>query len=393
MWEESLRQELERLRREGLYRRLSPISETGQGRVVINGKELLLFCSNDYLGLSTHPHLSRRSMEAIGRYGTSTGASRLVSGTNQLHCALEEEIARFKGKERALLFNSGYAANTGIISALVSEGDVIFSDRLNHASIIDGAILSRARLVRYRHRDMDDLRSLLKKHRGTGRVLIVTDGVFSMDGDVAPLEALVSIREEFDALLMVDDAHATGVMGEKGRGSAHAAGVADRVDIQMGTFGKALGSFGAYVAASGTIVEYLLNRSRSFIFSTSLPPAVIAASLAAVELVQSPEGEEMRKRLEANRDRLVGQLAAAGLSTAPSTTQIVPVMVGDPHTTMEYARRLLDRGIFVQGIRPPTVPRGTSRLRCTVMATHTPQDIDRCAAALIEVGRDLGVIP
>ncbi|GAB4296226.1 MAG: 8-amino-7-oxononanoate synthase [Desulfuromonadia bacterium] len=391
--EHCFREELDQLHREGLYRRFLPVSSVGDAMVELDGAKTLLFCSNDYLGLSTHPILSQRSMEATARFGTSTGASRLVSGTNLLHVELEEEISRFKGTERALVFNSGYAANTGVISALVSDGDFIFSDRLNHASIIDGSILSRAKLIRYHHNDMDHLRSLLKKHRGKGRGLIVSDGVFSMDGDLPPFADLVALKEEFDLVLMIDDAHGTGVMGEKGRGSSHEAGVADRVDIHMGTFGKALGSFGAYVAASETIVEYLINRSRSFIFSTSLPPAVIGASRAGVELVQSPEGEELRRRLRANRQRLVQQLTDAGFSTTPSTTQIVPIMVGDPHRTMEFARRLLQRGIFLQGIRPPTVPRGTSRLRCTVMAAHTAEQIDRCAAALIQVGGELGVIP
>lgn len=388
----SYRRELDDLEREGLYRRTCPISSVSSGSVTIGGSEALLFCSNDYLGLSLHPRLAERSIEAVRQFGTSTGASRLVSGTTVIHAELEQEIARFKGKERAILFNSGYAANTGIISALVGKGDVIFSDRLNHASIVDGSILSHARLVRYRHGDMDHLRELLRQQRGTGRALVVSDGVFSMDGDRAPFHDLVMLKEEFDALLMIDDAHGTGVMGEGGRGSSFAAGVADRIDIQMGTFGKALGSYGAYAAASETVVEYLVNRARSFIFSTSLPPAVVAASSAALQIVLSPEGERLRERLWMNVRRFVSLLEGSGFVTSPSTSQIIPVMVGDQKTTMEFARRLFQRGVFVQGIRPPTVPRGTSRLRCTVMASHSDADIDRAADALIVVGRELGVI-
>lgn len=388
----SYRQELDDLERQGLYRRVQTIASASGGKVTIDGTEALLFCSNDYLGLSSHPLLAGRSIDAVRRFGTSSGASRLVSGTMTLHTDLEDEIARFKRKERAILFNSGYAANTGIISSLVGSGDVVFSDRLNHASIVDGSILSRARLLRYRHGDMDHLRDLLRLHRGNGRALIVSDGVFSMDGDLAPFHDLVQLKEEFDALLMIDDAHGTGVMGEGGRGSSFAAGLDDKIDIQMGTFGKALGSYGAYAAASETIIEYLINRARSFIFSTSLPPAVVAASSAALRIVLSPEGDRLRERLWSNVRRFVSCLEAAGFGTSPSTSQIIPVMVGDQNVTMEFAKRLFQRGIFVQGIRPPTVPRGTSRLRCTVMAVHSDADIDRAAEALITVGRELGII-
>ena len=240
--------------------------------------------------LPDHPMVKEAAIRAVERYGTGTGAARLVSGTMELHEALEKRVAEFKNTEAALLFNSGYAANTGIISAIAGKGDVIFSDRLNHASIVDGALLSRARLIRYPHNDVAALRGLLDRTPATGRRLIVTDGVFSMDGDIAPLKALVSLKDEFGALLMVDDAHGTGVFGAAGRGIAEQEGVMAGIDIHMGTFGKALGSFGAYAAASQDIIEYLVNRARSFIFSTSLPPAVLAASRAALDVVDSPRG-------------------------------------------------------------------------------------------------------
>lgn len=388
----SIGEELAALRRDGLYRSLRLVAGGQGSRVMMDGREVLLLCSNNYLGLADQPLLKAAAGEAVARYGTSSGASRLVSGTMELHAELEARIARFKGTEAALLFNSGYAANSGIIPALAGKGDLIFSDRLNHASIVDGALLSRATLVRYPHNDPAALRRLLEKHPTTGRRLIVTDGVFSMDGDLAPLAELVALKREFGALLMVDDAHGSGVLGATGRGSAELLGVMAGVDIHMGTLGKAFGSYGAYAAASQEIVAYLVNRARSFIFSTSLPPAVLAASLAAFDVVDSPEGARLRRQLTANSERFRGALTAAGFDTMGSTTQIVPLRVGEAEPTMEFTRLLLAEGFFVQGIRPPTVPAGTCRLRCTLMATHDTADLDRAAAAIVRIGRRLGVI-
>jgi glycine C-acetyltransferase len=310
----------------------------------------------------------------------------------ELHEALEARIASFKRTEAALLFNSGYAANTGVIPAIVGKGDVIFSDRLNHASIVDGALLSRARLVRYPHNDVASLRRLLAGTEPAGRRLIVSDGVFSMDGDLASLADLVKLKKEFGALLMVDDAHGTGVLGETGRGSAELFNVMAEIDIQMGTFGKALGSFGAYIAASREIVDYLVNRARSFIFSTALPPAVLAASLAALDLVDSEEGARLRKRVADNTDLFRSALQEAGFSTMASETQIIPLFVGDAGPTMEFSQQLLAEGIFVQGIRPPTVPAGSCRLRCTVMATHTMEELAWAAETIKRIGKRLGVV-
>jgi glycine C-acetyltransferase len=336
--------------------------------------------------------LKEAAIRGVERYGVSSGASRLVSGNMELHEALEKRTAAFKGTEAALVFNSGYAANTGIIPVLAGKGDVIFSDRLNHASIVDGCLLSRARLVRYPHNDMAALRRLLDETSVSGRRLIVVDGVFSMDGDLAPLRDIVALKKAYDALLMVDDAHGTGVLGRSGRGSAELCGAMAEIDIQMGTFGKALGSFGAYVASSREIVHMLINRARSFIFSTSLPPAVLATSLAALDLVDSPEGAELRERLTTNANLFRGALQAAGCDTMGSVTQIVPIFVGEAGPAMEFSRLLLEEGVFVQGIRPPTVPAGSCRLRCTVMATHTADDLTRAAEVIAKTGKRLGII-
>jgi 8-amino-7-oxononanoate synthase len=358
----------------------------------MDGRDVLMLCSNNYLGLADSPALIQASVEATERFGTSSGASRLVSGTMALHELLEAEVAAFKRSEAALIFNSGYAANTGIIAALVGRGDVIFSDRLNHASIIDGALLSSARLIRYPHNDAAALEGLLKRHRGPGRALIVTDAVFSMDGDVAPLGELVELKKAYNALLMVDDAHGSGVLGEGGSGTAELLGVSSGVDILMGTFGKALGSFGAYAALSAELRALLVNRARSFIFSTSLPPSVLGASLAALKIVGSPEGMRLRESLRANADRLRSLLSGAGFQLPEGMTQIIPVLTGEAHTTMRFSELLLSEGIFAQGIRPPTVPAGACRLRCTVMATHTRQDLEWAADRIMSVGKGLGVI-
>ncbi|HEY5976161.1 MAG TPA: 8-amino-7-oxononanoate synthase [Geobacteraceae bacterium] len=385
-------EELQQLREQGLYRSLRRVDGPQTRRVLLDGQEVLLLCSNNYLGLADHPRLKAAAIDAIDRYGVGSGAARLVSGNLVLHEELEARLAAFKKCEAALVFNSGYSANTGIIAALVGRGDTVFSDRLNHASIVDGCLLSRAGFIRYPHGDVATLRRLLEQHQGKGRALIVTDGVFSMDGDLAPLRELVALKREFGALLMVDDAHGTGVLGDGGRGSAEQCGVMADIDIQMGTLGKALGSFGAYAAASAELVDYLRNKARSFIFSTSLPPSVLAASLAAIDLVDSPEGAALRHRLGASAAHFRSGLAAAGFATLGSATQIVPALVGEAALTMEFSRRLLAQGIFVQGIRPPTVPAGSSRLRCTIMATHTDDDLAEALATITSIGRQLGVI-
>src|SRR6185369_662835 len=383
---------LEALANSGLYRSLKQVESAQGGRVLIDGRDTLLLCSNNYLGLADHPMLKEAAISATSVYGVGSWAARLVSGNMFLHEELEKRLALFKKSEAAILFNSGYSANVGVLQAVAERGDTIYSDRLNHASIVDGALLSRARFVRYPHRDFIALGSMLESHKGNGRQLIVTDGVFSMDGDIAPLKELVALKNEYNALLMVDDAHGTAVMGRSGRGSAEFLGVAEQIDIQMGTMGKGLGSFGAYVAGSAEMVDYLRNKARSFIFSTSLPPSVLAASIAAIDIVESPEGDRLRSSLESNRALFSGLLSGAGFNTLDSSTQIIPVIVGEADETMRFSRILFDQGIFVQGIRPPTVPSGQCRLRCTVMATHTPSDLEEAAARVIEAGQRIGLV-
>ena len=382
---ENWRRELDALRASGMFRSLRTIDGPQQNRVRVEGRELFLLCSNNYLGLANHPALIEAACAATACYGAGSGASRLVSGSMRAHVRLEEALAEFKGCEGALLFNSGYAANTGILQGLFGAGDIIFSDALNHASLIDGCRLSGAGIRVYPHADCAALEALLTAeapHR-KGRWLIVSDGVFSMDGDLAPLPDLVRLKERFSTLLMIDDAHGTGVLGAGGRGSAEHFGCLDRVDLHMGTLGKGLGAAGAYLAAPRPVIDILINRSRPFIFSTSLPPAVAAAAEAALKIVASAEGARLRCRLEENRRRFSAVLSAAGLDLLGSSTQIVPVLTGEPQPTMTAASRLFERGIFLQGIRPPTVPVGQCRLRATVMASHDPEELERAAAEIV----------
>ena len=379
---------LEELRDRGLYRRLRLISGPQGPRVLLDGRPVLLLCSNNYLGLADHPQVRQAAAEAAMRWGAGAGASRLISGNMSLHRRLEARLAEFKGYESALLFGSGYLANMGAIAALARRGEVVFSDELNHASIIDGCRLSRAETFVYRHRDTEHLAWGLREAEGRG-ALIVTDGVFSMDGDIAPLEELALLARRHDCRLMVDEAHATGALGPGGRGSVAAAGLSGEVDVAMGTLGKALGSYGAYVCASREIVDYLVNAARSFVFSTAPPPPVLAAALAALELLEShPHRIE---RLQANAATLRGALVAEGLAAGGSETQIVPVEVGDAGRTMELSERILARGVFAQGIRPPTVPEGSSRLRFTVMATHRADELQRAAKLVGSAAREMGI--
>ena len=379
--------ELDQLDRQGMLRTLRVV-EGGQGQKVrVNGREVLLLCSNNYLGIADHPALVEAMLVATRQFGAGSGASRLISGTLPVHVVLEERIATFKGTQAALMFNSGYAANTGILQGLFGPDDVIFSDELNHASIIDGCRLSMARTVVYPHCDMTALAELMERERPKrkGRWLIVTDGVFSMDGDIAPLVRLCDLKEEQDALLMVDDAHGTGVLGKTGRGTGEYLNCLKRIDLHMGTLGKALGCAGAYLAAERAVIDMMINRSRSFIFSTSLPAGVAAAAIAAFDLVDSEEGRALREKLERNRIQLAESLTAGGMDLLGSTTQIIPVLTKDPEPTMKMTGRLLEEGVFLQGIRPPTVAPGLCRLRATVMANHDATELDRAAEKILAV--------
>jgi 8-amino-7-oxononanoate synthase len=379
---------LEEIRDRGLHRRLRLIEGPQGPRVLLDGRPVLLLCSNNYLGLAEHPQVRRAAAEAAMQWGVGAGASRLISGNMDVHRRLEARLAEFKGCEAALLFGSGYLANIGTISALAGRGEIVFSDELNHASIIDGCRLSRAETFVYRHGDTEHLAWGLREVAGRG-ALIVSDGVFSMDGDVAPLPELLRLARDHGCRLMVDEAHATGALGPGGRGSVAAAGLSGEVDVVMGTLGKTLGSYGAYICASRETVDYLVNAARPFIFSTAPPPPVVAAALAALELLES---EPQRvKRLQANANTLRESLGDEGLRVGSSETQIVPVEVGDAERTMELCERALAQGVFAQGIRPPTVPKGSCRLRFTVMATHGEDELRRAAKQVGAAAREMGV--
>lgn len=370
-----IQDELHALRKTSLYRHLRAVAGEQDTILTVDGREVLNLCSNNYLGLANHPALRQAAKEAIDRYGCGSGASRLISGNMTLHEALESKIAELKGTEAALVFNSGFQANTGVIPVLVGEGDAIFSDALNHASIIDGCRLARAKIFVYGHCDMDQLERGLKSSPPDGRKLIVTESLFSMDGDEAPLADIVSLAEAHGAMVMVDEAHATGVYEPNGAGLVAKLGLGDRVLVQMGTLGKALGGFGAYVAGSHALRELLINRCRSFIFTTSLPPAVMAMAIAAIDLIKREP--ERRQALRDSCQFLHAGLATLGYSLGTSRSQILPLMIGDATRCMRLSEELLQRGIFAQGIRPPTVPPGTSRLRITLMATHRREQIDQ----------------
>ncbi len=374
----ALRQELDILEADGLRRSLRPLASAQGRQIMLDGREVLNFCSNDYLGLAADPRLAAAAQKAMARYGFGSGASRLVCGDMDEHEALEEEIALFKGTAAALLFSSGYMANTGIVPSLVGREDAVFSDRLNHASIVDGIVLSRAHLYRYPHVDMNALDEMLAKATAR-RKLIVTDTVFSMDGDIAPLKEIVALAKKHQAWLMVDEAHAFGLLGPTGAGCAEALGLEADIDVQMGTLSKATGSYGAYAAGSVELRNFLINTARSFIFTTALPPAVAAASRAALVIMRE---EPWRRAKVMDNARLMREgLQKAGFDTLKSATPIIPVMVGAAADASAISRKLLSAGIFVAAIRPPTVPKGAARLRVTVTAAHTEDDINRCIEA------------
>jgi 8-amino-7-oxononanoate synthase len=377
-------QELRQIEEAGLYRRLKALGSQTGPRVMVDGRELLLLASNDYLGYSSHPAIKQAAQTALQTWGAGSGASRLISGNAPIFRDLENKIAQLKATEDALVFSTGYMANIGLLTAVAEKGDVIFSDALNHASIIDGCRLSRAQVEIFPHRDTDALEARLKKSRQFRRRFIITDGVFSMDGDLAPLPRLVELAGAYSAQLIVDDAHGTGVLGNRGGGTAEHFGLEGRIDIIMGTMGKALGCFGAFVAGSCELREYLINRARSFIFTTALPPAVIAGALEAIGLIAQEPGK--RQALWDNASFFRKGLQDIGFNILESTTQIIPLLVGDSHSAVRLAHDLMEEGLFIQAIRPPTVPEGAARLRITLMATHTREDLSRALEILKKAG-------
>lgn len=380
---ECLRAELLKLETRGLRRSLREVSSGQSREICLDGRLVLNFCSNDYLGLAGDARLVQAARAVMDQRGFGAGASRLVCGHFDEHAALERAIAALKGTAAALLFSTGYMANSGIIAALVGRDDVVFSDRLNHASIVDGMILSRARIQRYPHLDMSALEALLMTENKARRKLIVTDTVFSMDGDVAPLVELVALARRYDAWLMVDEAHAFGVFGATGSGLAEETGTAGAIDIQMGTLSKAAGSFGAYAAGSQVLIDYLINTARSMIFTTAMPLPVAAASRAALEIIRLEP--ERRRRVLSLALILRAALRSAGLDVPSGITPIIPVMLGEADRAVRWSKALMEEGVFVSAIRPPTVPEGMARLRVTVTAAHTDQDIERCINAFRKV--------
>jgi glycine C-acetyltransferase len=390
--------ELDELKAAHLYRPLRVMSSANGTRVTVDGRDVISLASNNYLGLNTHPRLVEAAAEAARRYGAGSGAVRTISGTMTLHEELEAALAAFKHVEAVLTFQSGFTCNTGVIPVVAGEPDLIVSDQLNHASIIDGMRLAKAPRVIYRHKDVAHLRELLETARREGRpdgqpyraILVVTDGVFSMDGDIAPLPGIVEAAEAFDAAVFVDDAHASGVLGRNGRGSVDHFDLHGRVAIQVGTLSKAMGVLGGYAAGPLALREMLIQRGRPFLFSTSHPPAVAAACLAAVRVLE--EEPELIERLWANTRRFKDGLRSLGFDTGVSETPITPVLVGDSALAIRFADRLLDEGVWATSVVFPTVALDGARLRTIVTAAHTDEQLDRCLDALARVGRELGLV-
>ena len=375
---------------EHLTRRLLPL-ESGTAPVVrIAGREILQFASNDYLGFARHPEVVDAAVQATRTYGAGSGAARLISGSLPPHMEMEQVLARFKGTEAVLSFGSGYLANIGAIPALIGRGGLILADRLCHASLIDGCRLSGADFRVYRHNDMDHLKSLLSKRRQVRRTLIVTDGVFSMDGDLALLPDLAALARSYEAVLYVDDAHGTGVMGPHGRGTIEHFGLEEIIPLQMGTLGKALGSIGAYISGPAESIQYLLHTARSFIFATAPPPGSAAAVIAALHVLQREP--QRRARLWANREHLFTGLQRIGFTLAPSASPIIPILIGQADAAVKLSEQLLSNGVYAPAIRPPTVPDQTSRLRVTVTSEHSGAQIDQALAAFELAGRAAGLL-
>ncbi len=387
----NLAQELDNLKNTALYRELVSITPVSPTRGYLNGREVTLFCTNNYLGLTHHPQVIEAAIKATERYGTGAGASRLISGHSHLYEELEAALARHKGTEKALVFSSGYAANIGVISALMGRDDLLFCDRLAHASLIDACILSRAKLCRFRHNDVNSLGDLLHAQETKGQRLIVTEGVFSMDGDIAPLRQLADISSQHGCLLLVDDAHGTGVMGGKGQGAAAYLGVSKGIDIHVGTLSKAIAAVGGFVAGSSDLISYLINKARSFIYTTALPPGVVATATAALKLMETEPS--LLEGLRANVRYMRGALNSAGFDLMGSETPIIPILVGEAKKAVDISRGLLEQGgIYIPAIRPPTVPAGQARLRLTVSAAHQQAELEDAARLLIELGKKEGIL-
>ena len=385
-----LANELQSLKTQGLYRRLRVLGGEQGARAVVDDRSVVNLSSNNYLGLTTHPTLKARAIAALERYGVGTGSVRTIAGTMDLHVELERRLAEFKQTEAAVVFQSGFVANAGTVAAILDKEDVVISDELNHASIIDGCRLSRATINVFPHRDVDAARAILKGLPGDQRKLMISDGVFSMDGDLGALPGLCELAEEYGCIMMVDDAHASGVFGRNGRGTIDHFGLHGRVDIQVGTLSKAIGALGGYVAGSRDLIEHLQHRGRSFVFSTSHPPAVAATCLAALDVLL--EEPELIDRLWGHTRFFKAGLQGLGFDTGASESPITPVIVGDAALAMQLSDRLFDEGVFAQGIGFPTVPRGKARIRTIVTAGHTREDLQFALDVFAKVGRELGLV-
>jgi glycine C-acetyltransferase len=382
--------ELEALREQGLFRRLRILSDEQKATTVVDGRQVVNLSSNNYLGLTTHPKLRERALDATRRYGVGAGSVRPIAGTLEIHMELERRLAEFKKTEAVVVFQSGFAANAGTVAAILDKDDVVISDELNHASIIDGCRLSRASIKVFPHKNVDAARRILTELPTSQRKLLITDGVFSMDGDLGALPDLCALAEEFNCIMMVDDAHASGVFGTNGRGTIDHFGMHGRVDIQVGTLSKAFGALGGYVAGSRPLIEFLYHRARPFLFSTSHPPAVAATCLAAIDVLL--EEPQIIGQLWDNTRFFKAGLRSLGFDTGLSESPITPVIVGEARLAMALSDRLFEKGVFAQGIGFPTVARDKARVRTIVTATHTRSDLQLALDAFADVGRKLGII-
>jgi glycine C-acetyltransferase len=385
--------QLEELQAKGLHFRLRMLEGEQKPVAQFDGRQVINLSSNNYLGLTTHKALRRAAIEAIRTHGVGAGAVRTIAGTMDLHMALEEQIAKFKGTEAAVVFQSGFTANAGTVAAILGKDDLILSDELNHASIIDGCRLSRAAIRVFKHRDVADCERLCKETENwPGRKLLITDGVFSMEGDIAPLPELCGLAEKYNCIMMVDDAHASGVLGRNGRGTVDHLGCHGRVHIQVGTLSKAIGAMGGYVCGSRELVDYLYHRARPFLFSTGHPPSVVATCQAAFRLLDSPAGEKLIKKVWSNTKFFQRRLKKLGFSTGASETPITPIHVGEAAKAFELSRRLYEAGVYIPAVGFPTVPEGKARLRAIVTATHKRADLEQACEAIANTGRELGLI-
>jgi len=378
------------LHESGLYNTIRVLEGPNDPWVRMDGRKRLNLASNNYLGLANHPELVKVAHEAIDKYGVGAGAVRSIAGTMDIHVRLEEALAKFKGREACILFQSGFCANSGVIPAIVGKDDVIFSDELNHASVIDGARLSKALIVRYNHNDMNDLEKKIKEYTNFPKRLIVTDGVFSMDGDIADLKTIAELGEKYDCITMVDDAHGEGVLGKGGRGVVNHFGLGDRIDIEVGTLSKAFGCAGGFAAGSNELVDWLKQRGRPFLFSNALSPSEAAACLKAIEILE--KSEELVGRLWENSRYFKARMKEAGFDIGNSATPITPVMLGEAHIAHGMSKRLFEEDVFAVAIGYPTVPKGKARIRVMVSAGHKKEDLDFGVEKFIKVGREFGVI-